>query len=309
MDHNMSILNDVSLVTNNFGDASVFANILQDWFNFLGGKPGEVVVVDCGSDLQTQQVYWQLYQDKMIDKLQVIQTNHEDNFGGKETGYIQEYTAGSVASKPYILWFHIDTLPYRDGHNGWLEEMVQYLEQADVFAISGAFNLPSKHHSAWDGWYYSRKCSLNFALMKRSTFMTAVHEYAGDYILSGFKSKNPADETKQGRYLLEVAFERYLERHNLYTLCKVESPTWTIFHTNTHETLLEETRKKYLAREGIEPYIDLGGSDAEPNPAMAMYYGQTPPSIGLIKQIRIAFGKTVLGEKWRWLKSLRTMLA
>ena len=56
-------LSEVSMVTSNFGDAVVFADILQDWFQFLGGKPGEVVVVDCGSDIETHGVYWKLFQE------------------------------------------------------------------------------------------------------------------------------------------------------------------------------------------------------------------------------------------------------
>ena len=80
------------MVTPNFGDAIVFADILQDWFQFLGGKPGEVVVVDCGSDIETHAVYWRLFQEGLIDKLQVIRSNHEDNATGKESGYIKEYT-------------------------------------------------------------------------------------------------------------------------------------------------------------------------------------------------------------------------
>jgi len=300
MSNPLGSLKDISLVTNNFGDKSVFRDILLDWFRFLGGKPGEVVVVDCGSDAETQAMYWQLYQEGLIDKLQVIQSNHEDNYGGSETGYIQEYTAAAIASKPYILCFHADTLPYREGHDNWLEEAISYLDRDDVFSVGGSFNLPSKHHDAWLGWYYSNKCSLNFALMKRSTYMKAIHEFAGSFITSGFKEENPAEATNQSRYVLEVAFEEYIKRHNVYTLCKVEDPNWTVFHTNAHEDRLKKIREKYLARKGIERFINVGFSDAEPIPANALYYGQPP--VALIKRLKIAFGKSSIGPYWRELK-------
>jgi len=303
----VSKLDDVSLVTNNFGDALVFADILLDWFRFLGGKPGEVVVVDCGSDRETQTIYWNLFKEGLIDKLQLIQSNHEDNYGGIESGYKKEYTAGAIASKPYLLWFHVDTLPYREGHDNWLEESISYLERDDVFAVGGSFNLPSKHHDAWPGWYFSDKCSLNFALMKRSTFMKATHEFAGPYIMAGFKGENPAEVMVPGkaRYLFEVAFEEYIQRNKMYTLCKVEEPTWTVFHTNTHEERLKKTREKYLARKDIERFMNAGFSNEEPRPDRAIYYGQPP--IGIIKRLRIMFGRSLVGPYWQQLKQKLTL--
>lgn len=300
MSEKPSKLSEISLVVRNFGDGLVFEDVLQDWFRFLGGKPGEVVVVDSGSNAETQSAYWKLFQEGLIDKLQIIQPTHEEN--NHERGYIQIYTAGSIASKPYLLWFNIDTLPYREGYDNWLEESTNYLERDDVFAIGGAFNLPSKHHDAWSGWYFSHKCSLNFALMKRSTFMAAMHEYAGDYIASGFLGENPAAATDQSRFLLEVALEQYMQRHNVYTLCKVEDPNWTIFHTNTHEERLKKIREKYMARQDIERYMNAGFSEAEPIPDQAVYYGQPPVKVGVVKKLRIGFGRTPVGLYWRQLK-------
>ncbi|WP_250122770.1 glycosyltransferase [Chroococcidiopsis sp. CCMEE 29] len=299
MNKQFSQLNQVSMVTRNFGDAAVFENILHDWFQFLGGKPGEVVVIDGGSNLETQSVYWRLFQEGLIDKLQVIQPNHEEH--NHERGYIQIHTAGAIASKPYLLWFTIDTLPYREGHDNWLEEAIGYLERDDVFAVGGSFNMPSKHHDAWSGWYLSHKCSLNFTLMKRSTYMAAVYEFAATYVASGFQGENPAQATGQSRFLLEVALERYMQRHNVYTLCKVEDPSWTIFHTNTHEERLKKTRDKYLARKDIERFMNAGLlSEEKPIHERLIYYGQ--PQIGIVKKLRIIFGQSSVGSYWRWLR-------
>jgi hypothetical protein len=300
MSEKHSILNDISLITNIYGDGLLIRDLLLDWFDFLGGKPGEVVVIDCGSETKDQEVYWQLYQEGLIDKLQMIQADHEDNEGGSETGYIQEYTAAAIASKPYIMWFHSDTLPYRKGHDNWVEEAIGYLENDDIFAIGGSYNLPCKHHDAWPGWYFSHKCSLNFALMKRMTFMKAAHEFAGEYIRSGFKGENPADATNQHRYLFEVAMEQYIERHQKYALFKIEDPNWTVFHTNTHGEVLKKVREKYRARKNIKRFMNAGYSDAEPIPAKAVYYGKPP--LPLMKRIQIAFGESAIGPYWRQLK-------
>ncbi len=300
MSQQTSRLSEISMVTANFGEGVVLADVIQDWWNFLGGKPGEVVFIDCGSDAETQAICWQLYQDGAIDRLQVIHQDNDDF--GRDKGFIKEYTAGAVASKPYLVLCKTDTLPYRQGHEGWLEEALGYLDRDDVFAISGAWNLPSKHHDAWDGWYFSKKCSYNFVVIKRDKFMAAAHEFAHDFILSGFTSENPADATGQGRYFIEVAFEKYLERHDAYVLSKVEDINWTVFHTNTHDRLLKQVREDYLARRNVESFMNIGFSDKEPAPAEARYYGLPVPQVSFLKKLRIAFGASPLGSSWRNLK-------
>lgn len=265
-----SVLDQISLVARNYGDGIVFEEVLLDWFDFLGGKPGEVVIVDAGSDRQTQEVYWKLFQQGLIDKPQVIRKDHEDhNF---DRGYIQIHTAGAIATKPYLLWFNIDTLPYRQGHEGWLEESVGYLDRDDVFAVGGSYNLPAKFRDAWDGWYFSQKCSLNFALMKRTTYMAAMYEFAGDYIASGFTAENPAATTGQSRYLLEVALEKYIECHQVYMLFKVKDPNWMVFHTNVHEERLQAARGRYRSRRDIKQYMNSGASAEPPDSSKALYY-------------------------------------
>jgi hypothetical protein len=247
-------LSQVSLVAANFGNAQTFADVLGDWFKFLGGKPGEVVVVDGGSDASAQAVYWQLFTAGKIDKLQIIRPTHPDNH--KDLCFIQEHTAGAIASKPYLLFFKSDTLPFRQGHEDWLGHALEYLDREDTFAVGGSFNVPSKHHEAWPGWYFSHKCSENFALMKRENFMKAMEEFAGEYISSGFRGESPAQKTRQARYLVEVAFEQFIRKHQKFTLVKVEDPTWTVFHTNAAGADLAKVRQDYLARRNVEKYMN-----------------------------------------------------
>ncbi len=288
--------NSVSMVAANFGNAEVLADVLGDWFNFLGAKPGEVVLVDGGSDPATQRVYWDLFSAGKIDKLQVIRNDHPEN--SKNLCFIQEHTAGAIASRPYLLWFKSDTLPFRQGHDNWLAEAIDYLDRDDTFAIGGSFNIPSKHHDAWPGWYFSDKCSENFALMRRDRFIAAMQEFAGDYIASGFRGAGPADANGQHRYLVEVAFERYIQNHGQYTLVKIEDPTWTVFHTNLTGQRLVRAREKYLARIDIERHMNAGRVFALNG---GCYYGMSRP---IWKEIRVALGASVLGGPWRAVKKL-----
>ena len=237
MNKSSSYLQDISLVTNNFGDATVFAHVLDGWLDVLGGKPGEVVVVDAGSDSGTQDIYWQLFQDRKIDKLQIIQTDHKDNQGSQATGYIQEYTAAAISNKPYILWFHIHTLPKPKEADRWLEEAIAYLERLDTLAISGPFNVLSKHHDAWPGWYFSDQCSLDFLLIKRSILMNAVYDYTGELIISGHKTTDSAARPDQNGSVVEAALEIYSQRQGLYTLCQGEGPNDLINSSPLYQTI------------------------------------------------------------------------
>jgi hypothetical protein len=286
----------VSLVAANFGNPEALADVLDDWFTFLGGKPGEVVIVDGGSDPATQRVYWDLFSAGKIDKLQVIRGDHPEN--NKNLCFIQEHTAGAIASRPYLLWFKSDTLPFRQGHDNWLAEAIDYLDRDDTFAVGGSFNIPSKHHDAWPGWYFSDKCSENFALMKRDRFIAAMREMAGDYIASGFRGPSPSEARGQSRYLIEVAFERFIEKHGQYTLVKVEDPTWTVFHTNLTGPRLARARQNYLARIDIQRHMNAGSVIALNG---GCYYGMSRP---YWKEMRVALGASPLGGPWRKLKKM-----
>jgi hypothetical protein len=269
MDERAQALAQVSLVTNYFGDTQVFGEILQDWIRFLGGEPEQVVVVT-------------------------------DPDANRETAFVQEYKAGTSVRNAYILFFHADTLPYRQGHDDWLPRALEFLQRPDVFAISGSCNLWCKQDEAWPDWYWSNKCSLNFALMKRAYFVDAVDEFAGDFVRSNFRGENPARATGQDRYLIEVAFENYMAQHKLLTLMRHEDPTWTIFHTNTWGARLKQTRTDFFARKNIEPFLDAGANPKLMLPRDALYYGS--PGLGLVRRARIRFGQTRVGPPWRALK-------
>ena len=182
-------LSRISLVASNFGDGPLIPLILQDWFRFLGGRPGEVVIRD-GGDRDTQRTLKGLLCDGHIDKLVLVQPDHYDC--GNHQVYISEHAVPSMASRDYLLFFHVDTLPYRYGYDDWLDVALGQLERDDTFAIGGSFNSAAKHHDDGPCWYFSHKCSLNFALMKRSSFIACVAQFMGEYVRSGYRTANPA---------------------------------------------------------------------------------------------------------------------
>jgi hypothetical protein len=295
-------LDKVALIGLNFGDGHVFRDVLEDWFAFLGGRPGQVVIVDNGSDKKTHSAIYEVYCEGMIDKLVLVQPGHCDT--GNHQVYLGAHTSAAVATKPYLLWFRVDVLPFRQGHAEWLSEAISYLDRDDVFAVGGSFNIGSKHHDAWPGWYFSDKCSENFTLIKRSEFIRAMQEFCGEYICSGFAGQNPA--TGQERHLMEVAWERYIQTHKKYTLVREEDSTWTIFHTNVHGERLTKVRTDYFARKGVAKFLNAGCTGVK---LPGNYYGQPPMTVWL-KRLRTGFGESPAGPCWRAVKgALARMLA
>ena len=290
-----SILDNVALIANIFGDGEALRDVILDWFCFIGGRPGQVIIVDNGSPEATQSAAYSAYREGLIDKLVLVRPGHCDT--GNHQVYIGEHTAPAISTKPYLLWFHLDTLPFRSGYENWLSEAIEYLDREEVFAVSGAFNSHEKIRDAWPGWYYSQGCSENFALMKRSAFVKAMEEFCGEYISSGFAAQNPASENNRERYLLEVAFAQYLRKHGEFTLVREENANWTIFHTNRHGDRLVEIRKKYLDRKDISRFLNAASKGGE----SSVFYGDTRFRIWL-RKTRADFGRSRLGPVWRAIK-------
>jgi hypothetical protein len=287
-------LEKVALIGLNLGDGNVFKDILNDWFAFLGGRPGQVIMVDNGSEKETHSKVYEAYCEGMIDKLVLVKSGHCDT--GNHQVFIGGHTSAALATKPYLLWFRIDVLPFRQGHDDWLPESISYLDRDDVFAVGGTYNFHVKHHDAWPGWYFSDRCSENFTLIKRSEFIRSMEEFCGEYISSGYATKNPA--TGQDRHLIEVAWERYIQNHQKYTLMREEDATWSIFHTNVHGERLRKVRADYLARKGVTKFLNAASNGTR---VPGLYYG-TPRLTAWSKLVRTRFGASAAGPYWRALK-------
>ena len=93
-----------------------------------------------------------------------------------------------------------------------------------------------------------------------------------------------------------------MQAHNQYTLCKVEDPSWTVFHTNAQDEYLQEVREKYLAREDVKTFMNAGLAK---DISQFLYYGKPPVRSSLIQKMRLALGETKVGGYWRELKKSR----
>ncbi len=246
-------LSDISLVTANFGYRDTFVQVLEDWQRFLGGRPGEIIVVDC-SPPDTQKMMFESLQAGQFDKLQLLSSDLPEN--GKHFCYHREHLCAASSTKPYVLWWKPDTLPYHIGHDDWLQQAGQLLDEPDVFCMSGSFNKSVKTSARDPQWYRSQHASINFCLMKRKQFSAAMQFFAGEYINSGFCDENPGDEHGVGRFLIEAAFRAYMIEKGLHTLTRVEDDSWSVFHTNVPSDRMASVREDYYARKRVRPYYN-----------------------------------------------------
>lgn len=288
----------LAMVAGNFGDGPMLRTVVEDWIRFIGTRPAHIVMVDNGADRDTQRTLLDLANTGFMDRVGLV-SPHTYDLGAHQC-YVAEHLAGALGGRDYLLWYHVDTLPFRSGHEGWLPEALELLELDDVFSVGGSFNTRSKHHDAWPGWYFSDKCSENFALMKRSSFADAVREQAADFVASGYHGPHPASEpAERARYLIEVAMEHYIRRHRRYTLCRSETLDWSVFHTNVHGELLRAARESYLRREGVTEFLDAGNALQRGDEHLhARNYGKPSPD-GPLKRLRIRFGESPIGPIYR----------
>lgn len=250
-------LEQCTLAVSGYGGGRALRTVLLDWFEFLGGRPGEVVYVDGGSPSSTTRRLTGLLHEGLIDKLELLTPAHWEN--SFDRCYIQEYQSGRLATRPYIIFVKLDVLPYRRGHDGWLAEDLAALDRPGVFAVT--FSHLIDPPVGRDGPYLVYDfLSLNYGIIKRETFHRSLEEQIGPFIESGFRGEYPGNiecEPQYRRALLEWAWQNHCRRHGLRTLARPESPDWTIIHVNKSGRKLLEYRRKYRRREGVEKYFDL----------------------------------------------------
>jgi len=252
-------LQDLTLAVSGFHrrGAGVIRTVLQDWFEFLGGRPGEVVYVDGGSPVASTRILAALVNDGLIDRLELLNPSHWEN--SFDRCYIQEYRSGLLASRPFVMFIKPDMLPFRRGHDGWLREDMQQLDLPGVFSITNT-HLVGPPSSRRGPYLVSDFTSLNFALMKRSSFHRAMHEQVGSFIDSGFRDEYPAHIRTEPRYrraLIEWVWQQHCQERGFVSLGRAESTDWTIFHINKGGSKLLSIRRAYRERRGLEPYFDL----------------------------------------------------
>ena len=242
----------VTLALSGFNGGPELRPVLRDWFDFLGGRPGEVLYVDGGSGPRTARRLAAMVQAGLIDRLELLHPGHWEN--SFDRCYIQEYRSGALATLPYILFVKLDMLPWRRGRDDWLARDLSQLDTPGVFAVTNTHLIDPP--LGREGEYLVHDfASLNFALMKRDVFQAAMRGQIGDLIDRNFRGPYPVHlqpDERWRRALVEWAWQAHIRSNALRTLAREEGPDWTIYHINKRGQKLLEYRRAYRARRGVE---------------------------------------------------------
>jgi hypothetical protein len=233
--------------------------MLRDWLQFIGQRPYEIVVTDGGTSPDVFGAYAELFHEGLIDKLYVMQPSHPENT--RQTCFIQEYYAGVMASGDYLLFVKPDTIPYRRGHDGWLQEYIELLTgDPKLFAVTGSSPGPGFLGEITSRFWCLEHTSENFALLKRQHHVSAMQACVA-FWRSGWRGENPFARIGPvaARCMIESAWDCYCRHHGLRVLMQKEDDTWSVFHTNARGAELLRLRKRVRERVGLDCFYNRAG--------------------------------------------------
>lgn len=289
------LLERVSLAVSGIHGAGALEVVLRDWFDFLGGRPGEVVYVDGGSGPgPAMDELERMKRAGMIDTLHAVAPDAWENH--RDRCYVQEWRSGALCTRDIIVFAKLDTLPYRRGHGDWLAQDVAALEQPGVMAISmaGAPKPISVKGGARGAYVESDFVSLCFAIMKRGMFEESMRAQMGAFIDSNFQGAYPEaiakrPEVPQGllRALVELAWTEHCRARGLVALGRRQSREWQVNHVNVWGPKLLPIREAYRARIDIERTLDSTKEYRGPRPRGKQITGELSV---LLRSLRGAAG-------------------
>jgi hypothetical protein len=257
--------------------------VLEDWLSFLGGRPKQIVFAVSPSD-NPAPIYEELLAEGLIDEIVYVDLRGRSV---QETDAEAIRAAIEVVKTDWVLLTKLDTLPYRNGHENWLDEAMQTQNKYNCFGLTGSF--PSLDMQSLEpGYSKTQTFSNNFAIVRKNQWLEIMDTYLGKNF-DGILAQNPVYTKEYLRFTTEAALGEFLKDNQLSMLVRQETPEWTIFHVNVWGEQLRQVRDRYLARENILPYLNTGKPQKTGYHPWDVYYGYPKPS--LIKRIRIFLGK------------------
>ncbi|HKK17845.1 MAG TPA: hypothetical protein VJ952_04105, partial [Opitutales bacterium] len=215
-----------------------------------------------------------------------------DNYGVR--------AAAEAVTTEWALFAKLDTLPYRNGHNGWLEEAMQKVATDGHMGLTGGFcgHTPyRKLKPVGESYATSNKFSNNFTIMRISEWLEIEHRDVGPNF-DGPVPLSMGDAVR--RFADEVAIERVMEQSRRYLLVRLEDIDWSVFHVNQWGETLRRIRIKYLNREKVGPHLC---SDTRYHWKVfdwQLYYEHPEPTLSerLYQYARYLYGRIRLSILW-----------
>lgn len=281
-------LDQISLCTFSTGQAMV-REVLDDWLQFLGGRPNQVIFAVSPID-EPPPVYGELRGEGMIDRILLL--------GTKGSSVMQVDSEAirlivAAATTEWVLLIKLDTLPYRSGHETWLDDAMELVEKYHLFGMTGGFPIADLVPLE-DGYSTTQKYSNNFSIFRRSEWLSVIRASV-DNASDQAAAKGLQLHGDKIRYLNEYMLETHLENTGRRMLVKHDTRHWSIFHVNVWGEALRSVRTAYIKRQGIKRFFNTGKPLRRSlRYSWQKYYGYPRPSF--LRLMRIVLG--------RWRRSL-----
>ncbi|MEG4518175.1 MULTISPECIES: hypothetical protein [unclassified Microcoleus] len=279
---NQSIFNNLTFCT--FSTSQIMVReVLEDWLSFLGGRPKQVIFAVSPAD-KPPPIYQELLAEGLIDELVYV------DWRGRSVGETEPEgvrVAIEAAKTDWILLAKLDTLPYRKGHENWLDEVMQTVQKYNCFGFTGSFPSPDMQ-SLEPGYSKTQKFSNNFSIFRGTEWIEVIDYYVGKKF-DGPVAKNALYTKESLRFANEAAIESFLEKNQRYMLVRWETPEWTVFHVNIWGEQLRQIRDRYLARKDISAFLNTGRPQQIGFHPWELYYGYPKPP--LLERFKIFVGR------------------
>ena len=79
----------------------------------------------------------------------------------------------------WVLLIKLDTLPFRSGHETWLDDAMERVDKYRLFGMTGGF-LIRDLVPLEDGYSTTQKFSNNFSIFRRSDWLNVIHATVGN---------------------------------------------------------------------------------------------------------------------------------
>ncbi|AFZ04659.1 hypothetical protein Osc7112_0011 [Oscillatoria nigro-viridis PCC 7112] len=257
--------------------------VLEDWLSFLGGRPKQVIFAVSPAD-KPPPIYQELLAEGLIDELVYVDLRGR-SVGETDAEGIR--VAIEAAKTDWVLLAKLDTLPYRKGHENWLDEVMQTVQKYNCFGFTGSFPSPDMQ-SLEPGYSKTQKFSNNFSIFRGTEWIEVIDSYVGKNF-DGAVAKNALYTKESLRFANEAAIESFLEKNQRYMLVRWETPEWTVFHVNVWGEQLRQIRDRYLARKDISSFLNTGRPQLIGFHPWDLYYGYPKPP--LLERFKIFVGR------------------
>ncbi len=109
--------------------------VLDDWLRFLGGRPNQVIFA-VSPRIEPPPVYEELRKEGVIDRILLLESE-----GCPVLEIDPEAVRLIVDATPteWVLLIKLDTLPYRSGHESWLDDALERVDKYRLFGMTGGF--------------------------------------------------------------------------------------------------------------------------------------------------------------------------